>query len=179
MFRLLSLSEILLLIEKLRFLSCPHCGKQGALGRHGFLRGFISPSRRGIRGYRVRCRPDRDGCGRTFSLRPACSILRCCFSSQQIWSFIRELFKHRSIKAAWEASGIPLSLDTGYRLYHRLVRIQPVLRTALSGRDPPPEKIRAASPLLSTLFHLVAEFGKDDPVSAFQASLHRDFLAEA
>jgi hypothetical protein len=86
----------------------------------------------------------------------------------------------RSIKAAWENCGIRLSLDTAYRLYGRLQLCQPVLRTQLRSRSPPPRKEKGAgSALLQMLDHLEAVFGDECAISAYQEALQRDFLAIA
>lgn len=82
-----------------------------------------------------------------------------------------------SIKAAWEYSGIRLHLENAYRIRHRLLLVQPVLRTRLCSRAPPPTKNTAGSPLLQVFDHLQAAFGTENPISTYQEVLQRDFLA--
>jgi hypothetical protein len=173
--------DIHLVLDHLGAMRCPACGASGVLIRHGFNRGFVTPRRYGIRSRRIRCKRSarRDGCTRSFSLRPAGSLPRRCFSAKGLWVFIQKLREGCSIKAAWEQCGIRLSLDTGYRLYHRLERCQPVLRTRLCSRAPPGEGRGAGSALLETLDHLQRAFGDPCAVRAYQEVLQRDFLAIA
>jgi hypothetical protein len=172
--------EIERFLSDLSLLRCPSCGAAGTLIRHGFIRWVHSPKESGIRAWRIRCKksPRRRGCGRTPSVRLGDSIPRRCFSAQQLWAFIRALLQERSIKRAWEHAGVPLSLDTGYRLYRRLSRCQSVLRTHLCARAPPP-KANAGVPLFQVLTHLKEVFGRECPVGAYQETLQRNFLALA
>lgn len=172
--------DIRIVIANLSAMNCPKCGMAGTLILHGFLRGFLSPKRRGIRGRRVRCKKSkrRKGCGVTFSLKLAATLPRRCFRARGLWAFIQRLRDGMSVKAAWEQCGIRLSLDTGYALYKRLQLCQPVLRTQLCSRSPPPkEGSGAASPLLKVFDHLQVVFGDESTVTAFQEALQRDFLA--
>ena len=67
-----------------------------------------------------------------------------------------------SVKAAWEAANIPLSLDSGYALYKRLWRCQSVIRTRLHSRAPPRQEERCAeSSLLQMFTHLQDTFEKN------------------
>ena len=172
--------EIELFLSHLSLLRCPSCGVVGTLIRHGFIRWFHSPEKTGIRAWRIRCKrsPRRRGCGRTPSLRLGDTLPRRCFSAQQLWAFIQALLRERSIKRAWERAGIPLSLDSGYRIHRHLCRCQSVLRTQLSARAPPPI-VKAGVPLLQVLVHLQEVFGRECPVRTYQETLQRNFLALA
>lgn len=174
--------EIRIVLDNLAAMQCPFCGTSGCLVRHGFIRGFVSHDRRGIRARRVRCKksPRRKGCSRSFSLRIAGTLPRRCFSAKGLWAFIQQLRQGKSIKAAWENSPIRMSLDTGYRLYKRLQLCQPILRSQLCCRSPPPsEKKSAGAPLLQVFDHLRKAFDGDCPVSAYQECFQKDFLAIA
>lgn len=98
------------------------------------------------------------------------------FSAGELWAFLRELLDARSIKNAWERSGLPMSLDTAYRLWRRLILCQSALRTRLCGRSPPPEA-KAGVPLLHVLAHVKEVFSGPQPITAYQLSFQRDFLA--
>ena len=173
-------AEIELFLSHLSSLRCPFCGASGTLVRHGYIRWFNSPEKSGIRAWRFRCKksPRRRGCGRAPSIRLGNSIPRRCFDAKQLWAFIQALLHNRSIKAAWEQAGIPLSLDTGYRLYRHLCRCQSVLRTQLCARAPPP-KVKTGVPLFQVFAHLKEAFGRGCPVRAYQEAFQRSFLAIA
>lgn len=173
-------AEIELFLSRLPFLSCPYCGASGTLVRHGYIRWFKSPEECGIRAWRFRCKksPRRRGCGRAPSIRLWSSIPRRCFDAKQLWAFIQALQQSRSIKAAWEHSGIPITLDTGYRLYRHLCRCQSVLRTHMCARAPPP-KAKTGVPLFQVFAHLKEAFGSGSPIQSYQEAFQRSFLATA
>ena len=173
-------TEIEIFLSRLPLLTCSFCGAVGTLVRHGYIRWFHSPEKSGIRAWRIRCKksPRRRGCGRAPSIRLGESLPRRCFDARQLWAFIQALRQARSIKAAWEKADIPLSLDTGYRLYRRLNRCQSVLRTQLYARAPPP-KIKTGAPLFQVFAHLQAAFGDLGPIRAYQEYFQKDFLAVA
>ena len=173
-------AEIELFLFRLPFLSCPFCGASGSLVRHGYIRWFKSPEEWGIRAWRIRCKKSalRKGCGKTWSIRLSQCIPRRCFDAKQLWAFIQALLHSRSIKAAWEHSGIPISLDSGYRIYRHLCRYQSVLRTHLCARAPPP-KVKTGIPLFQVFAHLKEAFGRGCPVRAYQEAFQRSFLAIA
>lgn len=175
-----TVDEIELFRSKLPWLRCPFCGLSGALIRHGYTRWSHSPHQSGIRGWRVRCKPSahHPGCGGTWLLRRGDTVPRRCFSAKQLWAFIQTLLDARSLKSAWERSGLPCSLDTAYKVYHRLVRCQSVLRTHLGARGPPP-KVKTGVPLFQVLAHLKEAFGDDSPIVGYQEAFQRDFLSMA
>lgn len=175
-------NDIKIVLNNLAAMQCPFCGASGTLIRHGFIRGFIAYNRQGIRARRVRCKrsPRRNGCTRTFSLRITSTLPGRCFSAKGLWAFIQGLREGRSIKAAWENCPIRLSLDTGYRIYRRLRLCQPILRTQLCSRSPPPKgKKGAGTPLLQVFDHLQKAFDVDCPISTCQETFQKDFLAIA
>lgn len=173
-------TEIKVFLTRLPFLSCPFCGATGTLVRHGYIRWFHSPQESGIRAWRIHCKqsPSHRGCGKAPSIRIGSTLPRRCFGAKQLWAFIMALQQSRSIKSAWEKAGIPLSLDTGYRLYRRLSRCQSVLRTQLCARAPPP-KVKTGVPLLQVFAHLKEAFNRGCPVCAYQEHFQRSFLAMA
>lgn len=160
--------------DAIRDVRCPRCGAY-ALRKHGYGRGYVSPGEYGIRWWRVYCKPERGGCGHTPKLGLASTLIRYCLPGPMLWVFIGLLMLGCSIKSAWEQCCTGLSLDTGYRFFHRIERCQPILRTWLSARAPPPECEGAH--LLKTLMHLQKVFGEDDAVSNYQITLQRSFLA--
>lgn len=170
--------EVGLFLSRLAGVRCPFCQAVGALVRHGYLRWGKGPKGGDIRGWRIRCKGNsrHPGCGRTHSLRLGQTLPRRYFSASDLWAFLRELLDARSIKSAWERSGLPMSLDTAYRLWRRLILCQSALRTRLSGRSPPP-KAKAGVPLLHVLAHLKKVFSGPQPITAYQLSFQRNFLA--
>lgn len=173
-------TEIQVFLARLPFLSCPFCGAAGTLVRHGYIRWFHSPQESGIRAWRIRCKksPRRPGCGRAPSIRLRDTLFRRCFNAKQLWAFIRALQQARSVKSAWERAAIPLSMDSGYRLYRRLCLCQSILRTHLCARAPPP-KGKAGVPLLQMFTHLREAFVSGCPIAAYQEHFQRSFLAMA
>ena len=158
---------------------CPNCGASRTFGPHGFIYGFTSPESYGKRARRIRCRRDGGyrGCGKTFSLRRASSLPWRCFGTRDVWRFIRALQTARCIKKAWERTGLPLALQTGYRLYKRLRLCRPVLFSRfLSGAAPPEQKVGPLSQVYQHLRESVAH-GSQCPVSTYQLEFQKYFLA--
>lgn len=159
-------------------LTCPLCGATGTFERHGFIRGSVSETEHGIRGWRIFCDPKSPrgrGCGWGPGLWLSSTLLRRCFSAEQLLLFIQALSAGFSVYAAWGRCGIALSLRTAYRLHGRLILCQSVLRTSLCSRAPPPGWKESAGSNLRKMFdHLQETFGS---VSAYQQELQRDFLA--
>ena len=174
-----SWAEIEAFVRGLHEVICPRCGARGAMGPHGVRWRYDSRGRQRRSSRRIRCLPRRGGCGKTPCLRPGNILPRRWFDANDLERFIRELMRSRSVKAAWERCSIRMSLDTGYRLYRRLCRCQPVLRTRLCSRAPPPEEKSAGSALLQVFEHLCSALGDDGAVSAYQLVLQKDFLAIA
>lgn len=166
-------------LDRLHLLSCVRCGRTGAFVRHGYIRGYVSPEQRGVRAWRVYCKPERGGCGCAPSIRLAGSLLRRCFSTAELWAFIRELCQAPSTKSAWEKSGIRMPLDIAYRLVKRLHLCRPVLRTCLCSRGPPPREKCEGSALQQVAEHLRSALGDERTISAYQQLLQKDFLAIA
>jgi len=169
-------------LQRLHMRTCPSCGAQGTLVRHGFIRGAVSPTEYGIRAWRIFCDPDSPqgaGCGRAPSICLSSTLLRRCFTADQLLTFILALCAGQSVRAAWKHSDIGLSLRTGYRLHKHLRLRQTILRTHLCARAPPSEKKSASSTLLQVLDHLQETFGGTCTVTIYQETLQRDFLSRA
>ena len=165
--------------KRLPGLVCPVCGAHGTFVRHGYIRGAVSPTEYGIRGWRIFCDPKSPrgkGCGWGPGLWLSSTLLRRCFTAEQLLVFILALCAGDSVRAAWRQSSIGLSLRTGYRLHKHLGLCQSILRSRLCSRSPPPEKKGASSPLLQVFEHLQETLGS---VKAYQEKLQRDFLALA
>ena len=164
--------------RRMRFRVCEHCGATGTFVRHGYIRGAVSPTEHGIRGWRVFCDPDSPrgkGCGWGPGLWLSFTLLRRCFTSEQLLLFILALCEGMSVRAAWRKCGIALSLRTGYRLHQLLELCQSILRTRMCSRSPPVKEC-ASSPLLQVLTHLQEGVSS---VSGYQEEFQSDFLALA
>jgi hypothetical protein len=174
------------LAERLKLTACPHCHIVGTLIRHGCLRGFdeTSPRRRTLRARRVFCsnRHARPGCGRTFSVWYADKIRRLSLTTGPLWRFLQHAAAG-SILAAIGAADRHLSDRSWQRVWQRFDLGQSKIRTALSGRCPPPELPATLPtepphrPAAQVLAHLQAAFqGAGCPIAAFQHSLRTFFV---
>jgi hypothetical protein len=179
-----TVDEVKLFLKRLDVQCCPFCRATGVLVRHGYLRWRKGPKAGETKGWRIRCKGNsrNQGCGRTYSIQLGQTLLRRYLNADEFWTFLQALLTARSIKQAWETAtlhkGFPTSLSNTYKLVQRLSLCQSTLRTRLSGRSPPP-KAKAGVPLLHVLAHLKAVFGSSAPISAYQLSFQRDFLAAA
>lgn len=174
-----SRSDIEEFLRALHQVSCPVCGGTGTFVRYGYVWGYVTPGQWGIRRWRIHCKRARGGCTKTPSVCLASTLLRRYFTAAQLWAFIQELMCAPSIKAAWERCAFHLPVDMAYRLVRRLRLCQPILRTHLSSRAPPPEEECAGSTLQQVFIHLRSAFSDDAAVSTYQQMLQRDFLAIA
>ena len=172
--------------ERLKQTPCPHCKVVGTLIRHGFLRGFDdrSPQQKTVRARRIFCsnRQARRGCGRTFSVWIADKIRRCGLTTGALWRFLQCAAAGR-IRAAIRAADCHLSDRSLQRIWKRFNQGQSKIRTALSGRCPPPElppqlpRRAAQRPAAQVLAHLQAAFPDAHcPIAAFQHSLRTFFV---
>ncbi len=173
--------EVELFRDKLPFCICPLCKRMGFMIRHGFQRWVDGPKKSGIRGWRISCKgcDPKTGQNRTWSVRLGDTLLRRWFSAQQLWDFLQLLRNGRSIKKNWEEAclkGFSASLDTAYKLLRRLALCQTVLRTQLCVRGPPPSE-ETGVPLFHVLAHLKEVFGNLAPITSYQLSFQRNFLA--
>jgi hypothetical protein len=177
-----STEEWLAIAERLKQIPCPHCKVVGMLIRHGYLYGYDerNPRRKTVRARRIFCsnRPARRGCGRTFSVWSADKIRRLSLTAGCLWRFLQRAVAG-TLRAAIRAADCPLSDRTLQRIWKRFDRGQCKLRTALSGRCPPPE-LPAHSPhrpAAQVLAHLQAAFPDADcPIATFQHTLRTFFL---
>jgi hypothetical protein len=166
--------------ERLKLTPCPHCQAVGTLIRHGYLCGFdeANPRHKTLRARRVFCsnRDARPGCGRTFSVWCADKIRRLSLTTGCLWRFLKRAVAG-SILAAIRAADRHLSDRTWQRIWKRFDQGQCKIRTALSGRCPPPELPAANRPAAQVLAHLQAAFPDADcPIAAFQHTLHTFFV---
>jgi hypothetical protein len=164
----------------LKSMACLFCGRVGTLNRHSRIEGNDAGRVDGRvhRGHRVYCsnRGRRGGCGRTFPMRLAAVLPRHTFSAALLWAVLVGLLDRRSIQAAWQTAGRPLTLETTYHLIQRLRRRLSDVRVALARLIPPPAGL-VSDPLLQTLEHLRAAFPASPcPVAAFQERVQRPLL---
>lgn len=169
------------LAERLKQTPCPHCQVVGALIRHGYLRGYDESSqRKTIRARRIFCsnRQARRGCGRTVSVWLADKIRRLSLTTGALWRFLQRAAAG-SILAAIRAVACQLSDRTWQRLWKRFDHGQSKIRTALSGRCPPPELPPEPTqrPAAHVLAHLQAAFPDAHcPIATFQHTLRTFFV---
>ena len=165
-------------LKRINTMTCPVCGAQGTFVRHGYIRGYVSVGEYGIRGWRIYCDPDSThgkGCGRAPSIWLSSTLLYRAFSAGQLCLFINALLSGLSVYSAWKENMAFVSLRTGYRLFHRLMKCQSILRTKLLSRSPPPKKKSAGSPLLQMFKHLQEAFGAEF-ITEYQQKVQKDFL---
>lgn len=161
---------------RLPAVTCPRCNHVGALKRHGFIRGYVSPDQTGIRAWRVYCNPKRGGCGHAPSVRLSTSLYHRCISTAVLWAFLNAWVDKASLREAWEDAGEPLSIDCARRILRRIRSALSSLRITLSARGPPPADSKGArNPSVQTLLHLRAVFGAEDPIRAYQAGVQSPF----
>lgn len=181
-----SAEEWIALAERLKQTPCPHCKVVGMLIRHGFLYGFdeSNPQRKTVRARRIFCsnRNARRGCGRTFSVWLADKIRRLSLTTGCLWRFLKRAVAG-SILAAIRAADCHLSDRTWQRIWKRFDQGQSKIRTALSGRCPPPELPAnlpaepAQRPAAQVLAHLQTAFPDGHcPIAAFQHTLQTFFV---
>jgi hypothetical protein len=169
--------EWIAIAERLKQTPCPHCKVVGTLIRHGCLYGFDerNPQRKTVRARRILCsnRNARRGCGRTFSVWRADKIRRLSLTTGCLWRFLK-----RAAAAAIRAADCQLSDRTLQRIWKRFDQGQSKIRTALSGRCPPPKLPAgpALRPAAQVLAHLHAAFPDAHcPIATFQQAMHTFF----
>jgi hypothetical protein len=172
--------EWMAIAERLKQTPCPHCKGFGTLIQHGFLYGFdeTSPRRKTIRARRIFCsnRNARRGCGRTFSIWLADKIRRLSLTTAGLWQFLQNAATGR-IRAAIRATDCHLSDRTWLRIWKRFDRGQSKIRTALSGRCPPPQLPAEHRPAAHVLAHLQATFPNAAcPIATFQQTMQTFFV---
>jgi hypothetical protein len=168
--------------ERLKQTPCPHCKVVGTLNRHGYLCGYdeSNPQRKTVRARRIFCsnRNARRGCGRTFSIWFGGKIRRLSLTTGCLWRFLQRAVAG-GIIAGIRAANCHLSDRTLQRIWKRFNQSQCKIRTALSGRCPPPELPAEAThrPAAQVLAHLQAAFPDADcPIATFQHTLRTFFV---
>jgi hypothetical protein len=159
------------LVERLKWMPCPHCQVEGTLNRHGILMGYDETQRKSLRARRVYCsnRHSQRGCGRTFSIWLADKIRRCSLGTRAVWRFLQQVIAG-SIAAATR-SMTERSDRTWQRVWKRFQRAQSTMRAALLKRCPPPQ-LSSKCPEAQVIAHLQAAFPVDCPLAAFQHASH-------
>jgi hypothetical protein len=165
--------------QRLKLTPCPHCQVVGTLNRHGASYGYDESNRTPtVRARRVFCsnRNARPGCGHTFSVWLADKIRRLSLTTTALWAFLQCAVAD-GIVAAIGASDCHRSERTWWRVWRRFRLGQSKIRTALSGRCPPPGLPAEHRPAAHVLAHLRAAFPDADcPVAAFQQTLQTFFV---
>lgn len=158
------------LLQQILSSPCPHCAKQGAIRRHGFLRGKDLRQPKTIkRGIRFFCsnRYANKGCARTFSLFFDTSIPRHSLSSQDLGEFLRKSLQASSIHAAWAQMKLPFSISSAYRwiksLKRNMARIRPLLHESQ-------HHAHASSSVLQETIRLLLETFPLNPIARFQVT---------
>jgi hypothetical protein len=172
------LGDNLLLLKEL---CCPFCGAAATLNRHSKLYGNDpdgSGDGRIQRGQRVWCsnRGQRGGCGRSCSIFLAEVLPRHTVSAAWLWKLLQRLLGGGSVKAAVEALGLPLALESVYHLLGRLRERLAAVRSTLSREQKAPASAQS-DPLLQTVEHLRQVFANGgSPCAAFQLHFQRPLL---
>ena len=167
-------SRLFAVLAHLASVQCPACGLTGRFKRHGVIRGYVTPDRRGIRAWRIYCNPKRGGCGHAPSLRVSSVPPHRCLPAPTLWSFLDGLRGGLPVQEAWERARTGLSVEAGYRLIRSITRHLSELRRRLCARAPPPKQC-GYSPLVATLEHLRTAFPGTCPVRAFQETFQAGF----
>jgi hypothetical protein len=169
--------------ERLKQTPCPHCKVVGALIRHGYLRGYdeCNSQQKTVRARRIFCsnRIARRGCGRTFSVWVADKVRRLSLTTHALWRFLKDAVADSIAAAIRVVADCRRSDRTWQRIWTRFDQGQSKIRTALSGRCPPPELPAEPShrPAAQVLAHLQAAFpGADCPIATFQHTMRTFFV---
>lgn len=165
------------LLEGANQIACPHCHRAGMVVGHGWLRGYAeNSSEREVRGRRFLCsaRLRRTGCGRTFSVWLATTLVRFTVRTQTLSALLSAVVAGESRKSAWERLSPGLCLRSAYRLWARLFAAQSHLRTALCSLTQPPATSdpRLIAQLLAHLRRAVTP-AAGCVLAGFQLALHR------
>lgn len=147
-------------------MTCPHCGLYGTLNAHGWLRGYAEiGSGRVVRGRRWYCsnRFRRPGCGRTWSVLLSHVIAGFTVTTTTLARFVGAVVGGACRSAAWRGVQSGMTLSSGYRLWRRIDRAQPALRTLLSRGSPPPAST-SALPMAELVGHLNAALSSEECV---------------
>jgi hypothetical protein len=169
-----SLLVLYSLLERLKQLPCPHCGRYETLIGHGFLVGYAERgSAQVTRGRRFFCsnRGNRGGCGRTVSVLLAEFLVGCMVTVATLWALLCNLAGGRSVERAARRSGWPLSIRSAYRVAGTLVQASLKWRSWLSIRVAAPAS-DSRHPLAQVQAHLIAALGPD-PLIRLQIESNR------
>jgi hypothetical protein len=167
-------------LRALKGRACPFCKRIGTLNRHSHIAGNNPEAFQGrtTRGQRAFCsnRGRRAGCGRTVAILFSFVLPRYTFNARLLWRALAALLTGTSIKAAWEAAQLTLTLDTFYHLLQRFRRRLDIVRTALCAWQAAPHSA-ARDPLVQTLEHVRCTFrAYTNPLEAFQLRWQRPLL---
>ena len=168
-------------LRSLKQLGCPFCGAAETLNRHSKLYGNDLGSHAGgqkERGQRVWCcsRGQRGGCGRSFSIFLADVLPRHTVSAAWLWKLLQRLLEGASIRAACQALGLPLALESVYHLLDRWRKRLSAVRSALCREQKAPASSQT-DPLLQTVEHLRQLFPTSDcPCAEFQLHFQEPLL---
>ncbi len=159
---------------------CPHCGREGALIGHGWLRGYAEHGGEGvIRGRRVFClnRFRRGGCGRTFSVLIASVLRGFVVRAGTLYRFASEVLGGRNAQG-----GVAVCGRGGAIGVERIPAVAAagsgasVAPSAAVPESAPPDCVHD-EPLAGLLAHFAAAFpGVGCVLSAYQLRAERDLF---
>lgn len=146
---------------RLKLSLCPHCKHSGFLILHGYLYGYCEQDNSLIqRGRRVYCsnRNNKNGCGRTFSVLPACVLPNLIISAQSLWRFLQKAKSGRTLACAFRSTKCTMAQSSIYRLFKKFSLNQMRIRTFLSRIKDPPAAEHVQNPFIQTILHLKSTF---------------------
>lgn len=163
-------------------LRCAHCGRQGELIGHGYIRGYAeASSEQCIRGRRLLCARRNAGCGRTLAIWLAETLHRRLVRSSTLWRLLLEMRGGRSAGRAWRTLPAPsLTQRHARRLVARCHREQARYRSRCVMRCAPPVARAGDTPCDEWVRHLALAFAHPahDSIACWQLALTTSWFAE-
>lgn len=164
----------------LKLCLCPHCELSGFLILHGYLYGYCEQDDSLIqRGRRIYCsnRNNKNGCGRTFCIRPASVLPKLRISAQSLWRFLDNVKNGFCLTCAFRAAKGTMSQSSVYRLFKKFSLNQTRIRTVLSRAKDPPTAEHVQAPFVQTILHLKSAFDTAAcPITEFQSHFQTPLL---
>ena len=163
----------------LKSMQCPHCGRVGFLVCHGCLKGFSAMDHNTVcRGWRFFCsnRYRRGGCGRTYSVLLSEFIRGFIVTTHLLWQLLVAVGNGQTVRKAWLSIAPVFCMESGHRLWRRLLNSQSRLKTRLCRERPPPN-CNTAEPMLQPAAHFTTVFPLSScPFTQFQSAFQESLL---